>query len=858
MSNEIGEQEILGRQRMGRIMNEVSYVVEGFERKFAPFKGQKILLHGSREYARAIVERYDPVFHFAGIMSFDPIDPLMFPGLPVIDQDDLPAFDPDLIILTERVKYAERAYCSLRRICKEVGIPIFNMYGLDEVWLHREAEKPVPESLEEWIEVCAPYDRVVFEVMDTSISFSVTGEDPMVKETIQQLIAHLRSEGKSLGFSLRKSFPEEPQIQALRTFGLVADEETELIRRKGEDYSFRALREAYPTEKILHIGTGLVKEFILPRCYGIDTLCTGGRWEVKCLAPEKAKPVPKPYQPDLRQQIEEKIKRHANISFDVFDTLLVRKTLYPQDVFYLTERRAKNAGFAADGFAEARQRVEHDHVYADLDQIYACLEDVFDWTEETAEQIKGIELSVEMDILSPRTEIVELLHFAKQEGKRVFLISDTYLPEPVLCDILAKNGITGFDVLLVSCAYKKAKQSGLYQELIALCPGSGSILHIGADPAADGMASETAGICSVVIPSALELARERGWETCISSARTLTERCMVGSVVSKLYRDPFQNPNLHERTEEERILRYGISAVAPLATGYMTWLLSKLRENEFDGVLFLARDGYLPAAIYDLVREDMHLPKGIYYYANRHSAFLCGADIETQVDSIAQLGRLQGLTAREILKNIYRIPEEDLLPLEKYDTVAEYIDKHMPVIREIAKGSREGFRRYSERCGMRPGGLYALVDFVPGGTTLPNLQRFLPYRMKGFYFGNFRSSMNDNEYYLIRKDSALIKNFIELESYFCSPEPSQDCMKEDGTPVFFEEIRTPQEMLQFQMVFDAALSFAGEFFRVFYQEGEIISPSLVEEAYAAEGYHWVQQAVYNDWLRVPIRTQGAG
>ena len=140
-------------------MNEVSYVLEGFERKFAPFKGQKILLHGSREYARAIVERYDPVFHFAGIMSFDSVDPLMFPGLPVIDQDDLSAFDPDLIILTERVKYAERAYCSLRRICKEVGIPIFNMYGLDEVWLHREAEKPVPESLEEWIDLSDSFLR---------------------------------------------------------------------------------------------------------------------------------------------------------------------------------------------------------------------------------------------------------------------------------------------------------------------------------------------------------------------------------------------------------------------------------------------------------------------------------------------------------------------------------------------------------------------------------------------------------------------------------------------------------------------------------------------------------------------------
>ena len=71
-------------------MNEISYVVEGFERKFAPFKGKKIILHGSREYACAIIERFNRVFHFAGIMSFDPLESGVFRGLPVVRQEELP------------------------------------------------------------------------------------------------------------------------------------------------------------------------------------------------------------------------------------------------------------------------------------------------------------------------------------------------------------------------------------------------------------------------------------------------------------------------------------------------------------------------------------------------------------------------------------------------------------------------------------------------------------------------------------------------------------------------------------------------------------------------------------------------
>ena len=106
-------------------MTEVSYVLAGFAGKFADFKGKKLLLHGSREYARAIIESFDSVFHFAGVMSFDPIEGEAFCGVPVYQKEDLPALAPDLIILTERVKYAEAAYRSLRRSCKRAGIAIF-------------------------------------------------------------------------------------------------------------------------------------------------------------------------------------------------------------------------------------------------------------------------------------------------------------------------------------------------------------------------------------------------------------------------------------------------------------------------------------------------------------------------------------------------------------------------------------------------------------------------------------------------------------------------------------------------------------------------------------------------------------
>ena len=841
------------------MISEVSYVIAGFEEKFKAFKGKKIILHGSRNYAKAIIENYDSVFHFLGIVSFDEIESDTFCGLSVYQQEDILNLQPDLIILTERVKYEEEAYCSLRRLCRQNRIPIWNMYGLDEKQLHRDAEIPAPESLKEWQEVCSHYDRVVFEAMDTLICFPFTGEEPTVKETLRSLIIWMRQQKKSIGFSLRKSFPEYKQIETLMKFGLIGNPETELIRRQGEDLSFRLLRESYPEEKILYIGNGLVNEFILPRCYGIDTRRVGERWNLSCLVPEKEESVHKPFCPDQKAQIEKEIKKHEIISFDIFDTLLVRKTLYPEDVFFLTERRAEQAGFEVKGFAALRKRAEQEKTYTNLDLIYEYLEDWYDWSEETAKKIKNIELDVERDVLAPRDEIVNLLHYALKEKKCVVLTSDMYLPAPVLQDILREKGIDGFERILVSCDYKKSKQTGLYQELIAINGRPEEILHIGDNVSADKDACEKAHIHSVLIPSAMELARDRGWDKCIRRTKTLADRCLVGMAVSELFRDPFQTPNLYERPLEERLHRYGIGAEGPLVSGFLTWLLSNLQNNNYDGVLFLARDGYLPIQIYKKLQEKMHLPRAIYYYANRHATFLCNADSEDQINYITDIGRQFGLSATEIMENVYHIPKEELLSQNMDETISDYIDRHMQVIQKTALDSREGYRQFSKNCGMNSDGKYAVVDFVAAGTTQMNLARFLPYTLKGYYFGSYKSSEKQNcdiEYYLHGSNMTFLNSFIEMEGYMTSPEPAQSCMQKEGTPEFSKETRTAQELHDFWTVFHAALRFAEDFFRIFYYEGDVIASSIVEELYAAEGYHWVQQRAFDDWLQVPIRTRG--
>ena len=148
-------------------MTEVEYVIAGFDEKFHTFRGSNIALHGSREYAKAIIDNFDSSYHFFGIISKDPIEGDYFHGLKVLREEDISQLNIDMIILTERVKYAEEVYTSIGNVCSEKSILLYNMYGIDEHKVHAEIDACKYNDVKEWEELCRPYDVIAFEVVDT-------------------------------------------------------------------------------------------------------------------------------------------------------------------------------------------------------------------------------------------------------------------------------------------------------------------------------------------------------------------------------------------------------------------------------------------------------------------------------------------------------------------------------------------------------------------------------------------------------------------------------------------------------------------------------------------------------------------
>ena len=162
---------------------------------------------------------------------------------------------------------------------------------------------------------------------------------------------------------------------------------------------------------------------------------------------------------------------------------------------------------------------------------------------------------------------------------------------------------------------------------------------------------------------------------------------------------------------------------------------------------------------------------------------------------------------------------------------------------------------------MSNGCTYAVVDFIAEGKTQNYLSQFMPFRLKGFYYGHYTPSSllkSDIEYYLRGENPLLLERYVELEPFFSSLEPSQDYMSKDGSPVFFKELRSKQELEEVEIVLKSAEDFSVEFFNLFYQRNQVVAPGLIEEIYAVEDYYIAQHEVYDDWLGVMVRKRPAG
>lgn len=500
---------------------------------------------------------------------------------------------------------------------------------------------------------------------------------------------------------------------------------------------------------------------------------------------------------EARKRLWECIESHDLISFDIFDTLFMRKTLYPMDVFDIVEYRAGRLGISLlPGFRNYRHQAEvaTKRRKLGLAGIYDNLRSMLGISEEDAERLMQIEMEVEKEVIFPRQVMVEAGKFAKSIGKKVVLVSDMYLPTAFMEQLLAENDIDFYDKLYVSDYCGTSKGQKLFEKVKDENPAA-SYLHIGDNPDVDGWGARRQGIDTFLISSGVDIFRATGLSQPFKYLDGLNERLLVGLFIARAFADPFCLDS-QGRCQVNRCADFAQLFVAPLATSFVIWLIQRTQGKNFDGVLFAARDGYLFQKMYDRAIERWQLtdmPDSKYLYASRKLCLGLAARNISDLEWIRS--KIQGGT-RRFFNDVFRVN----IPLQEQEDGESVWQGVLAKQDEIFDKSRQRCRRYKgyiEKHGINIQGNYAFVDMCSQGTSQRALEKVLMPNLYGFYFKRYDSkdidSMGKTESFLPQDSKIMLLNNV-FEFFFTSDEPSANDVSIGGKVIFNEEPRYEAEI----------------------------------------------------------------
>ena len=194
------------------------------------------------------------------------------------------------------------------------------------------------------------------------------------------------------------------------------------------------------------------------------------------------------------------LKDYEIISFDIFDTLIVRYVEKPIDIFAIIEDKAEHAKkFKVNRInAEIHARKKYAREIK-LDDIYTELTDIYD--DDLIKRLKSMEIALEGDFCIKRQDVYNFFKICQNNHKRIIITSDMYLPKEVVEDILNKNDILNYEHLYLSSEVGERKKDGkLFQHIIKdLNVEPSKILHIGDNKNSDYNEPNKLGIKSFLI-----------------------------------------------------------------------------------------------------------------------------------------------------------------------------------------------------------------------------------------------------------------------------------------------------------------------------------------------------------------------
>lgn len=428
------------------------------------------------------------------------------------------------------------------------------------------------------------------------------------------------------------------------------------------------------------------------------------------------------YRKDWKKVLEELLP-YDIVSFDIFDTVILRNVSNPKDVFHLLAIRNNISDFLQLRVAaeeEARSNSERATREVTLKDIYTILN-----LKCGIDIEKGIknELDMEYAICEGNPYICKIVNELHEYNKKIIFVSDTYFSADYINLLLKKCGINFDTEIYVSCEYGRGKydDGALFSIVSSKYLPMTRFVHVGDNKINDYLMPQKHGWDSVYYANVNEI------------GMAYRNKKVVG-VNSAIYRGIVNN-HLHNGTVITNAhYEYGFTYGGWIACGFCRWLNRLAKTEKIDKFLFMSRDCFYIHKIYNNYYQEVD---NEYITISRYAAmqlsfkkytenFINFNILRRAEESNETIGKVLEELEISVIKQYLGtigLHETDMLTCETFPFIKALILAYKNVIWEEFAEARKAAKKYFEPY-IKNSKKICLVDIGWNGTSIVFMKHF--------------------------------------------------------------------------------------------------------------------------------------
>lgn len=544
------------------------------------------------------------------------------------------------------------------------------------------------------------------------------------------------------------------------------------------------------------------------------------------------------------------------VSFDIFDTLLLRPFDDPKTVFYLVGEKLHCPSFTRYRVLAEKQARQEAMEKNGVNEVTLC--DIYQKMQRYVacdiRRAMELEEETELSLLRANPYMKQLYQTAVELGKTVIAVSDMYLSSYVIEKALHNAGYTQISRIFISQECGFSKRSGkLFPYVKEQLGNDKRYFHIGDNYTSDFLRSQEAGFEANYYPNGNRLGNPH--------------RCMdLTALIGSAYRGIVNNRLCCGAFRENQYFEYGYVYAGFYVLGYCVWIHERVRAKGIEKLLFLSRDGDILQKVYQKLYPQ---EKTEYVYWSRAAATRLTAGyfrnefflryikykISRKITMKQMLAAMELPQMQPVLAEA-GFQEQTLLTKENYEEIVTVFLDNWKIVEQAYSGSYQAAKLYYQEKldGVRSAAAVDVGWAASGVSALKVLVEDLwnfDCKIYGFVSGaNYLHDQNiieapltsgDIESYMFspQKNRELKRQHrvgqlysVFIEMMLASPSPSfmQYELSEDGRPAFRFDLPETEGYEMIQEMQRGILTFVDDYTRAFAQYPQLYRISG-EDAY---------------------------